>query len=70
MIPPYVLLFVWGRHPDPDRSDPWGWCPGAVLSGVTAGVFIGAFFGPLVGLLKDLIFGSLSRGSGDGERGA
>ena len=56
MIPPYVLLFVWGRYPGPHRSDAWGWSPGAILSGVAAGAFVGAFLGPLVGLLKDLVF--------------
>ncbi|WP_165071423.1 hypothetical protein [Paludisphaera rhizosphaerae] len=52
LIPPYVLLFVLGRHPDPDRSDPWGWCAGAVFSGIATGVLVGAFLGAAANFLR------------------
>jgi len=62
MIPPYVLLFVCGRHPDPGRSDPWGWCLEAVVTGVAAGAIVGAFFGGVVCLLRLLFRGRVNGG--------
>jgi hypothetical protein len=55
LVPPYVLLFVWGRRPDPNRSDPWGWCIEAILSGVAAGVVIGGMIGGFVGVVVGLV---------------
>jgi hypothetical protein len=53
LIPPYVLLFVWGRHPHGDTA--WGWRLDAVLSGVIVGILVGSFIGGAIGLVVGVI---------------
>jgi hypothetical protein len=49
LIPPYVLLFVWGRHPHGDTA--WGWCLEAIVTGVMVGTLVGSFIGGAIGLV-------------------
>lgn len=51
LIAAYVLVFVMGRHPSPDRADSWGWCLEAVLSGVGVGTLYGSVIGGMIGFI-------------------
>src|SRR4051794_9226875 len=53
LIPPYVLLFVWGR--DPKSANSWGWCLEAVLMGVAFGGLIGSLIGGIFGSVVGLV---------------